>query len=273
MTLPDTLEHRIKAEVDPAFAQRARYILERVQELKPKEILDAGCGRGFYVSSFTQFPFVKKITGIDLREKYLQKARMFITDKRVTFQQADIYKLPFSENQFDFIVSSEVMEHLPDDVKALKSLYKITKKGGTVIISVPHKKYPFLWDPLNWTLEKFFNTHVHKDIWWLAGIWADHERLYTVDQITSAAKKAGWSIANTKSVVHHSWPLSHFWLYGVGKNIVERLGSDTFNRFTLEKKPVSEFLAKVVAWPSTFDPKDMSGKSSVDLIVELKKVI
>lgn len=271
MSLPQQLEHRIRAEVDPAFAIRARYILERVSQLKPKTILDAGCGRGFYSSSFCEFPFVKKITAIDLREKYLEKARRFIKDKRLTFQQADIYKLPFKAETFDFIVSSEVMEHLPDDVKALKALHKITKKGGTLIISVPDANYPFLWDPLNWTLEALFKTHVNKDIWWLAGIWADHVRLYTLDQITSAAKKAGWKVVHTKKVVHYAWPLSHFWLYGIGKNIVERLGSDTFNRFTLEKKPLSELLAKIVAFPSTFDPKDMKDVPSVDLVVELKK--
>lgn len=271
MSLPQQLEHRIKAEVDPAFALRARYILERAQALKPKMVLDAGCGRGFYSSSLCQFSFVKKIIGIDLREKYLVKARRFITDKRVTLQQADIYKLPFEPESFDLIISSEVMEHLPDDVKALKGLLKLTKKGGTLLISVPHANYPFLWDPLNWILERFFNTHVNKNIWWLAGIWADHERLYTQEQITIAAKNAGWKVVNVKSVVHYSWPLSHFWLYGVGKNIVERLGSDTFNRFTLEKKPLSEFLARVFGWPSTFDPKNMNGVSSVDLVVELRK--
>jgi hypothetical protein len=120
-------------------------------------------------------------------------------------------------------------------------------------------------------LEKFFHTHINKNIWWLAGIWADHERLYSVKQITDAAKKAGWKVMNTKSVIHYAWPFSHFWLYGVGKNIVERLGSDTFNRFTLEKKPFSEMLAKIMAFPSTFDSEDMQNVSSVDLIVELKK--
>jgi 2-polyprenyl-6-hydroxyphenyl methylase/3-demethylubiquinone-9 3-methyltransferase len=269
--LPQQLEHRIRAEVDPAFAKRARYILERVADLKPKSVLDAGCGRGFYSSSLCEFSFIKKITGIDLREKYLIKARRFITDKRVTLQQADIYTLPFAAETFDFIISSEVMEHLPDDVKALKALHKITKKGGTLIVTVPDANYPFLWDPLNWILEKFFHTHVHKDIWWLAGIWADHVRLYTMEEISTAAKKAGWKVVNTKKVVHYAWPFSHFWLYGVGKNIVERFGSDTFNRFTLKKKPLSEFLAKVVGWPSTFDPKQMDNHSSVDLIVELRK--
>lgn len=271
MSLPIKLEHRIRAEVDPAFAARARFILQRVQSLQPKNILDAGCGRGFYSSSFCEFSFVKKITGIDLREKYLVKARKFFTDKRLTFQQADIYQLPFKPESFDLIVSSEVMEHLPDDVAALKALYKLTKKGGTLIISVPNANYPFLWDPLNWILEKVFHTHINKDMWWLAGIWADHVRLYTLEQITSAAKKAGWKVVNTKSVTHYSWPLSHFWLYGVGKNIVERLGSDTFNRFTTEKKPLSEFLAKLMALPSSFDPKNMDDVSSVDLIVELRK--
>jgi len=270
-SLPQPLEYSIASEIDPAFALRARFILETVQKKKPLTILDAGCGRGFYTRAFTFFPFLKTITGIDLKKEYLDKAEKEVKDKRVKLLEASIYALPFKNETFDFAVSSEVMEHLPDDVAALKELKRVVKKGGTLIISVPHRSFPFLWDPLNWILMKFFNTHVPKDIWWLAGIWADHERLYTMEEITSVAKKAGWKVKKTQSVIHYAWPLSHFLLYGIGKNIVEGLGAKEFSRFSFQRKPFSEWLSKLVAYPSTFDPNDMTGKSSVDLIIELEK--
>ncbi len=269
--LPASLEHRINAEVDPAFARRARYILESVQQLKPHHILDAGCGRGFYVSSFAQFRFPQTIYGIDVNQEYLDAAASHINDKRVLLQQESIYELPYKNNTFDFVVSSEVMEHLSDDAAALAELRRVTKPGGTLIISVPNANYPFLWDPLNWMLEKTVGLHVPKDIWWLAGIWADHVRLYTMDQITTVAKEAGWKVVDSRSYVHHAWPASHFWLYGVGKNLVERMGAAQFNRFTNERKPLSGFLSKIVAWPSTHDPRDMKDISSVNLLLQLQK--
>lgn len=258
----------LASEIDPAFARRSQLILEEIDALKPATILDAGCGRGFYVHAFTYFPFIKKIHGIDISEKYLTVAKKHITDDRVELQKASIYELPYPDNTFDMIVSSEVMEHLPDDAKALKELKRVLKKDGTIIITVPNLHFPFLWDPLNWLLMKLFNTHVPKDIWWLAGIWADHERLYTAKELHELAKKAGMKIEKEEHIVQVAWPFSHFLLYGIGKNIVERLGATGFDRFNFDDKPLSRFLAWLMRLPTHLPHirKDVSA----DIFIKLK---
>lgn len=50
---------------------------------------------------------------------------------------ADICDLPFKENEFDFILCNHVLEHIPDDTKAMKELFRILKPGGTAILQIP----------------------------------------------------------------------------------------------------------------------------------------
>src|SRR5690606_8083829 len=51
--------------------------------------------------------------------------------------KADICDLPFADNSFDFILCNHVLEHIPDDTKAMQELYRILKSGGTAILQIP----------------------------------------------------------------------------------------------------------------------------------------
>jgi SAM-dependent methyltransferase len=51
--------------------------------------------------------------------------------------KADICNLPFEDNSFDFILCNHVLEHIPDDTKAMQELYRILKPGGTGIFQIP----------------------------------------------------------------------------------------------------------------------------------------
>lgn len=51
--------------------------------------------------------------------------------------KADICNLPFEENKFDVILCNHVLEHIPDDTKAMSELYRILKPGGWGIFQIP----------------------------------------------------------------------------------------------------------------------------------------
>lgn len=51
--------------------------------------------------------------------------------------KADICDLPFEDNSFDFILCNHVLEHIPDDTKAMQELYRILRPGGTAIFQIP----------------------------------------------------------------------------------------------------------------------------------------
>lgn len=51
--------------------------------------------------------------------------------------KADICNLPFRDNEFDVILCNHVLEHIPDDTKAMQELYRVLKKGGMAILQIP----------------------------------------------------------------------------------------------------------------------------------------
>lgn len=51
--------------------------------------------------------------------------------------KADICNLPFEDNSFDFILCNHVLEHIPDDKKAMEELYRILKPGGVGVFQIP----------------------------------------------------------------------------------------------------------------------------------------
>ena len=51
--------------------------------------------------------------------------------------KADICDLPFEDKSFDFILCNHVLEHIPDDTKAMNELYRILKPGGNAILQIP----------------------------------------------------------------------------------------------------------------------------------------
>lgn len=52
--------------------------------------------------------------------------------------KADICDLPFKDNSFDFIICNHVLEHIPDDTKAMQELYRVLAPSGTAILQVPY---------------------------------------------------------------------------------------------------------------------------------------
>lgn len=51
--------------------------------------------------------------------------------------KADICNLPFEDNSFDFILCNHVLEHIPNDTKAMQELYRVLKPNGTAILQIP----------------------------------------------------------------------------------------------------------------------------------------
>jgi SAM-dependent methyltransferase len=51
--------------------------------------------------------------------------------------KADICKLPFKDNEFDYIFCNHVLEHIPDDTKAMRELYRVLAPGGMGIFQIP----------------------------------------------------------------------------------------------------------------------------------------
>ena len=103
---------------------------------------------------------------------------------------------------------SEVCEHLPNDVKGLKEVNRVMKKGGILCVTVPCHDYPMLWDPINWFLESVFDTHVKSGFF--AGLWNQHIRLYKVQEFKKVVEKAGFKIEEARALTWWCLPFNHY---------------------------------------------------------------
>lgn len=197
---------------DIAFRRRLKSIVQGLNIKDQDKILDCSCGEGFYLKIISQL-YKCKLYGLDCDGEVLSRARQELEMPWVYLTQGDIYKLPYHNKEFDKIILSEVLEHLPDDVKALSEVKRVLKPGGILFITVPNSNYPFFWDPINKTLEIFFHMHIKKGFW--AGIWNMHKRLYSKEKITKVVKEAGFRIIDVKMFTHYCIPFNHLFLNGM----------------------------------------------------------
>ncbi len=109
-----------------------------IKSLKPKTILDVGCGDGKLISLLT-FPFIERKIGVDLSEKAISFANLLNEDSN--FYAMDANDL---NETFDVVIAMEVLEHIPQNNinYFLKTLDKRTKNNGYVILSVPTTVVP-----------------------------------------------------------------------------------------------------------------------------------
>jgi SAM-dependent methyltransferase len=206
-------------EADMAFKKRVRTIFEWVDPQDDHLILDCACGRGFYLNMF-RYVSACRLVGLELEWPVIQKAQRNAGHlPAIMLNNANIYALPYADNAFDAVILSEILEHIERDVDGLREVLRVLKPGGVVVITVPNANYPFWWDPINKTLETVFHTHIGSGT--LAGIWANHVRLYTAEQLRSAVKAAGFMVEEERAFTHYSFPFIHNLVYGLGKPLLE----------------------------------------------------
>jgi SAM-dependent methyltransferase len=205
-------------EADMSFKRRAEAMFDFLAIEPGDRVLDAGCGRGFYLNFLRAlYPEVFTV-GVELDLPLLPVALAHVPGARVA--NANLYALPFPDGFFNKIICSEVMEHVTDDQRAMRELARVLAPGGTLGLSVPNADYPLLWDPINKVLEAAFGTHIQTGP--LAGIWANHVRLYSPESLSSVVNAAGLDVAEVRCYTHYCFPFIHNLVYGVGKELLER---------------------------------------------------
>lgn len=215
----ETIEFMTRNEADMAFKRRVRTIFDFIGPGDDMRILDLPCGRGFYLHMFRRVSECE-LVGADLDWNAVRTAKWALCQlPRIHVNRASIVDMPFPRDCFDAVILSEVLEHIDDDGRALEEAFRVLKPGGALAVTVPHANYPFCWDPINKLLEGLFNWHIKSGP--LAGLWANHVRLYTASQLRLAVEEAGFQIEEERSLTHHCFPFIHNLVYGLGKPLLE----------------------------------------------------
>ena len=96
-------------------------------------ILEVGVGTG---ANFDYYPINTHVTGIDFSTKMLNKAKEKIPSSKahITLKEMDIEQMDFSDNTFDFVISSCVFCSVPNPVAGFEEIRRVVKPGGKIIM-------------------------------------------------------------------------------------------------------------------------------------------
>lgn len=168
---------------------RESMIVNSVKRFKNKGIiLDAGCGSGSLSIRLIRIGY--RLVSIDLADRSLfflkNKAENLNLSKRIKVQKASILNLPFLSSSFDGVVCGEVLEHITNDEKAISELYRVLKKGGICVVTVP----------------------AHPEMWDLSDDISLHQRRYTKEELKEKFIKSGFNIIKCS---YWGYPLNNLW--------------------------------------------------------------
>jgi 2-polyprenyl-3-methyl-5-hydroxy-6-metoxy-1,4-benzoquinol methylase/DNA-directed RNA polymerase subunit RPC12/RpoP len=101
-------------------------------------ILDVGCGKAWVAQLFCPAGF--DVVSMDISIRNTSKALKKFPFDHHSAIVADAFHLPFRKNTFDFIIASEIIEHVHDPKTFILNLFSILKPGGKLIITTPYKE-------------------------------------------------------------------------------------------------------------------------------------
>jgi len=114
-------------------AEYAEKMLRRVGFAPGQSYLDFGCGNGAAAAHLAS-KLCLKVTGIDVDPAQIEAAQARSgQDTNVRFLTADGTKLPFDDNEFDFVATHMVTHHIPDWQNALQQMLRVLKPSGYLI--------------------------------------------------------------------------------------------------------------------------------------------
>jgi SAM-dependent methyltransferase len=105
-----------------------------LNRLGARRVLNAGAGQGLYSPLLLAMSPVAINAEIDL--SYASHYRT-LDDPRQTIAAASLTAIPFASECFDFVLCSEVLEHIHEDERALDELIRVLTPSGYLLISVP----------------------------------------------------------------------------------------------------------------------------------------
>lgn len=104
------------------------------QCVKDRVVLDVGCGTGYGTAILAEY--ANQVAGIDRSAAAIRFAKRRYPG--VDFSKMDAQDLRFPDASFDFVFSSENLEHLPDQAAHLVELRRVLRAGGTCFIASPN---------------------------------------------------------------------------------------------------------------------------------------
>lgn len=142
----------------PRHYYREGLIIKTVNSVLPSgKILDVGCGTGSLVLKLARKGY--QVVGVDISDSCIKITKNRIKKegltKSVSVSIGSATKINLPDSSVDGVIAGEVLEHLKDDVAAVREFSRVLKPGGVCIITVPA-------DSSKWNMEDDIAGHVRR---------------------------------------------------------------------------------------------------------------
>ncbi|MDE3044026.1 MAG: class I SAM-dependent methyltransferase [Acidobacteriota bacterium] len=164
-----------------------------------------------------------------------EAGELSVATTRATAVQGDALALPFVDGTFDRVICSEVLEHIPDDVAAMRELARVLRPGGTMAVTVPR----FGPELVNWALSDEYHN-----------VPGGHVRIYRRSIIEQRLAETGLVV--TGHHYAHGLHSPYWWLKClVGTTNDEHRLVKLYHRFLvwdiMKKPPLTRALERVLS--------------------------
>lgn len=124
-----------------------RSIISTLLKNSPKgKVLDVGCGTGANLLLFNGMAVGLDISSEALKFAQRRKGNLLLCQGRAE-------ALPFKDESFEIVLALDLLEHLPDDIRGLEEMFRVLKKEGKLLVTVP--AFRFLWSEHDEALSHF----------------------------------------------------------------------------------------------------------------------
>jgi ubiquinone/menaquinone biosynthesis C-methylase UbiE len=133
-------------------------VLELVGEVAGQQVLDAGCGPGFYAEELLTRG--AEVVAVDGSAAMVELARERLGACAEVLRHDLSEQLPFASSNFDLIVCALVIHHLDDREACLREFFRVLRPGGHVVLSTQHPTADWLRKG-----GSYFETKKEQDTW------------------------------------------------------------------------------------------------------------
>ena len=123
-----------KDEKDRYAAQLYHFVANGIN-IKGKDLLEVGCGRGGGLSIVNRYMFPNSATGLDLNKKAIDFCQKQYSNEKIKFSQGNAQNLNFLDNTFDVVLNIESSHRYLQINKFLDEVYRVLKPGGFLLFS------------------------------------------------------------------------------------------------------------------------------------------
>ena len=134
----ESMVRNLIAQAEAIFPQERPIFLRHPA---PRSILDVGCGTGEITARLGELFPQASLTGVDLEEPHLERARVRCPQAR--FEKGDALALQFGDAQFDLAVCRHLLQAVPDARRVVEEMVRVLKPGGRLHLIA--EDYGMLW--------------------------------------------------------------------------------------------------------------------------------